>query len=127
MSLPKVAALACALVLLAPLVACKRSPKTPDASTTPAGLSLSPASVPVCDPPSEVKLTWNVQAMRPAVATVQLWTNEPGAPAKLFAEGGPIGQATTGSWARPGMVFVLKAKGLGTELLRATLGGPRCP
>ena len=127
MSFPKAAAIVCALVLFAPLAACNRSPKTPDAATTPTGLSLSPAKVPACDPASEVTLTWNVQAMRPAVTTVQLWTNEPGAQPKLFAEGGPVDQATTGPWARPGMVFVLKTKGLGTELFRATLGGPRCP
>ncbi len=83
--------------------------------------------VKACDPPSEVTLTWNVQAIRPAIATVQLWTNEPGARAKLFAEGGPVDHATTGAWARPGMVFVLRAKTSGTELFHTTLGGPRCP
>jgi hypothetical protein len=127
MSFPNVAGFVCALALLAPLAACNRTPKTPNAATTPAGLSLSPAMVRACDPPSEVTLTWNVQAIRPAVATVQLWTNDPGTPAKLFAEGGPVDQATTGPWARPGMVFVLKAKTSGTELSRTTLGGPRCP
>ena len=127
MSFPKVAGIVCALALLASFTACNRSPKTPHASATPAGLSLLPATVPVCDPPAEVTLTWNVQGVRPAVTTVQLWTNEPGAQAKLFAEGGAVDQATTGPWARPGMVFVLKAKTSGAELFRTTLGGPRCP
>ncbi|MEO6250021.1 MAG: hypothetical protein ABIO59_05000 [Luteimonas sp.] len=127
MSFPKIAAMVCALALLSPIAACNRSPNTLNAATTPAGLSLSPAMVRACDPPAVVTLTWNVQAIRPAVATVQLWTNAPGTPAKLFAEGGPVDHATTGAWARPGMVFVLKAKTSGTELFHTTLGGPRCP
>lgn len=78
-----------------------------------------------CDSGAEVKLTWNASA-NPAIAETELLVGE-GQSSKIFAAGGPTGEADTGPWVYSGTVFVLRNKSDQAELDRVVIAGPTCP
>lgn len=84
-----------------------------------------PAGTASCGSPIEISFEWNIGT---AISTesVQLWVGD-SQNAKLFAAGGAIGKATTGPWAAPGSVFVLRNGNDGTEIDRLVIPGDACP
>ncbi|NIJ67760.1 hypothetical protein [Xanthomonas sp. 60] len=87
-------------------------------------LSITPRSVPACDPGSEVTVSWNYSEL-PAESKLELYVVGDGSE-KLFVASNNVNSAKTGPWARPGTKFVLKAESASQVLAEAVVGGPRC-
>lgn len=88
-------------------------------------ISITPASMAACDPATAGTVKWDVREARPQITGVAIYVGS-GAATKLFAEGGPSGEAETGPWVRPGSEFELKDKGTSESLGHVTVGGPTC-
>ena len=73
----------------------------------------------------EVNVIWDVSIEHPNTRTIALYVNN-GVNENLFAQGGSIGSAKTGPWARPGTRFILKDNETKQLLEEASIGGPAC-
>lgn len=135
--------LAVTLALLALLAGCKEPQSSAqsaepvaDAASPAAGATeepvapgsfyLTPAKLDACEPGAVVVVHWDMQATRPDIANVEIWTGAPGSQT-LFAAGGYAGEASTVQpWARPGTTFSLRNKVDGEQVATAVVGGPAC-
>lgn len=77
-----------------------------------------------CATGSVAKFHWDARS-NPDIAAVELFVGDDMA-AKLFAAGGPVGDAESGPWVYSGTVFVLRDKANGAELDRVVISGPAC-
>ena len=104
-----------ALLAMTALAACSR-----------ASLELDPALVPACKPGHSevVEVRWDASAS--GTKSVSIDVLRPGAAAKPWASGAPVGHRATGRWANDGLTFVLRADD-GRELARRTIESPPCP
>lgn len=88
-------------------------------------LRADPETLSKCES-ATVSISWDASKLYPALTAVEIHVTATGeATGKLFAAGGATGTATTGPWAKPGLVFVARDT-IGNELDRITLGGPVC-
>ncbi|MDE2156062.1 MAG: hypothetical protein KGJ32_09265 [Xanthomonadaceae bacterium] len=87
---------------------------------------IEPASLPVCQPAAVTTVKWNVRGTRGNVTTVEIWAGVSSSDMKLFAEGGPVGEARTGAWTIPGTHFSIRNKADGESLGEVIEGGPKC-
>ena len=78
-----------------------------------------------CDVGVVTQFHWDA-ASKPAVTGIELIAGE-GADAKLFAAGGPTGDAETGPWVYSGATFILRNTSDQAELDRIVISGPPCP
>lgn len=99
---------------------------TPQDSAPPSGPAYaSPARLSSCTQGAVVTLKWDMRAIQPLVTEVEVTTGT--APNEtLFALGGPVDEAATGAWARPGTSFTIRDKASGQELARVVVDGPDC-
>lgn len=77
-----------------------------------------------CNIGAVTKFHWDTTA-GPEIAAVELFVGDD-ANAKLFAAGGPVGDAESGPWVYSGTVFVLRESSNRTELDRVVISGPTC-
>lgn len=89
-------------------------------------ISLIPASISVCQGTAKVRVHWEVHGPRGAGQMTQVWVKDVNGQEKLFVSGHNSGEETTGSWARPGILFTLKDASNGAVLDSVELGGQAC-
>lgn len=89
-------------------------------------INISPANMTACNPAAVGIVKWDVRSAHPESAAVSIYAGT-GPDAKLFASGGPTGDAKTGPWVHPGSQFQLKDQVTGQDLGLIIVGGPKCP
>lgn len=97
----------------------------PTVGTAPAGLTITPSTLPNCDG-AVVDVRWDAAKAGVSTAGTEVWIGDALDDAKLFAAAGAQGDARTGHWARPGSHFFLKNKADGKLIAQAVVGGPTC-
>lgn len=83
------------------------------------------AKVPCNGKASRVLLTWNAESAGAKHVGIYL-LGTAGGGERLVVRGTSIGEKSTGAWARPGMVFVLRNLDSGAEIQRVTIEQPTC-
>lgn len=98
----------------------------PTISTTSAGLTLNPATLPSCSG-AVIDVVWDAGKAGVTTSDTEVWIGATLDSAKLFAAAGAQGEAKTGPWARPGAHFFLRNKLDNKVIAQAVVGGPACP
>lgn len=104
------------------------APELPVEPSTAVPAVVVPGWIAACNPAIEATIKWNFDHLSPAPQLVDVHVGDgaQGAEPKLFVTGPSRSEAKTGSWVRPGMIFVLRNHGNGEELSRVTVQGPGC-
>lgn len=84
-------------------------------------LSFEPARMDACDPAVEATVRWDASSSA-GVERIELYTSS----GTLFAAGGPVGEAKTGPWGRPGTRLEMRNPDNNAVLADAVIGGPDC-
>lgn len=87
------------------------------------GLLKAEFPLPSCNQRVWVRLAWDAEPT--GLDGAELWVG-PEQERKLVTSGGARHSITIGSWAAPGEIFILRARGGGEEMDRVTLPGERC-
>ncbi|MNP27879.1 hypothetical protein D3C76_1208110 [compost metagenome] len=89
-------------------------------------ISLIPASIRSCQGAAAVKVRWDAHVQRGVSQVTEIWVRDVNGKEKLFVSGHNSGEETTGSWARPGLLFTLKDASNGAVLDSVELEGQAC-
>lgn len=87
-------------------------------------LEVVPATMRECDPPGEVRLTWD--ATGAGVTGVKIFTMGDDGEMRLFAFLGPQGTEKTGAWTTANDVIVLKDESEQQQLAKFVIGAEKC-
>jgi hypothetical protein len=83
-----------------------------------------PNTLRVCDPPRVAKVSWDAIAV--GVSAVKIFVSKEGEEEKLFVHQEAIGNADTGPWVTPKLVFILKDEEGTKQLAKFVVGSERC-
>jgi hypothetical protein len=98
----------------------------PPTSTAASGVKfkVAPQSLRVCDPPTEVTVSWDVAVA--GINTVKVFVLGERGKEKLFTFSGTKGSEKTGPWTKAGAVFILKEGDETKKLAKFVVGSEKC-